>query len=137
MLCWFLPRINMTQLWAHMSPPHPAPRLSEHGIRAPCAIEQIPAGCLILRIVMYTFSASLSAGPTVSFRAVPISLFSKGQGTLLSGPQTGGERTEGVLAPEPGLWLRATGPNSPFRPRPCEREQIRLGWLKQSGGGGE
>ena len=121
----------------HMSPPHPTPSLSEHGIRAPCAIEQIPSGCLILRMVMYMFSASLSVGPTLSVPAVPTSLFSRRQSTLLSGPLTWGERMEGVLAPEPGLWLRATGLNSPFRPHPCERNRSVWDGLKQSGGGGE
>lgn len=110
-----------------VSPPHPTPRLSEHRIRAPWATEQIPAGCLILHTVMYTFSASLSTGPTLSFPAVPTRLFPRRQSPLLSGPHTGGEHRDGALAPEPGIWLRATGSNSPFRPHPCEREQLHLG----------
>ena len=73
-LCWFLPHINMNQLYVYICPlpleplshlpPHPTP-LGCH--RAPglisCVLQQIP----ILHLLMYMFQCYSPVRPTLSF----------------------------------------------------------------------
>ena len=64
LLCWFLPYITVNRRRYKCNPsllkPLPAPspshpsRLSQSSSWAPCILQQVPAGCLILHMVVYT-----------------------------------------------------------------------------------
>ena len=55
--------------------PHPWAD-TEHRVRAPCIMQQTPAGCLSYRWWCVCLDAPLSVHPLLSFHTVSISLFS-------------------------------------------------------------